>query len=161
MSEGAPDDWANERLKTTHAEAREVLNHQLDDISDIDNKAMYTVRVIVVFLGIVVAAFQIGGTNIFNPYLMWPGFLALAISMSVGIITYSASTLRLGPNREYLRGLADGDVDANRWDIDLIYRMGDWVSDNHDDLQTNRDLLTITQSTLILGVLLIALSVAL
>lgn len=37
-------DWENERMEATYAEARAVLEAQNDTMSDIDTKAMRTVR---------------------------------------------------------------------------------------------------------------------
>lgn len=161
MAGGGPDKWENERSRLTYEEARIVIDHQRDVINDIDNKAMYTVRVIVIFLSILVAAFRIGGADIFNQYLFWPGISSLVISMAVGIYTYRSSNLFLGPNRAYLQNLSENDVDADRWDRDLINRFADWVNSNHQDLEENGLLLLLSQVTLIVGIVLLGLSVAL
>lgn len=158
---GSRDSWESERVETTYIEARTVIDHQRRVNADIDNKAMYTIRVIVIFLGIVVAVYQIGGARIFNLYLLWAGSLVLVGSMAVGTLTYSFSNVYLDPNRRYLVELVEGSVQSDRWDEDLVRRMGDWIAWNHDDLRRNGQLLLVSQLLLILGIGLVALAVAL
>lgn len=158
---GPGGSWENERVKTTYEEARAVIDHQRDVITDIDDKAMYTVRVVVIFIGIIVAATRIDGPSLFHPYFLWSGLVALLLSMTMGVLTYAASNLFLGPNRAYLRDLVEDDVDADRWDEDLINRLADWIEGNHRDLRKNGYLLLVSQLTLIVGVVLLAVAAAL
>lgn len=153
--------WRNDRLETSYREARTVLSGQQDAIQDIDNKAMYTNRVIVVFIGILVAAAQIGDAPLFDRALLTIGSSLLFVAFAIGVVTYSFTDLFTGPNRRYLRQLVEGDVDADSWDTDLIYRMGDWITKNHGDIRLFTRLLLAEQVTMLLGVGAVLLSVGL
>ena len=81
--------------------------------------------------------------------------------MTVGTLTYSFSNVYLGPYRRYLVQPVEGSVQSDRWDEDLVRRMGDWIAWNHDDRRRNGQLLLVSQLLLILGIGLVALAVAL
>lgn len=155
------DGWRNGRLETTHREARSVVEAQRTVIADIDAKAMYTVRVIVVLVGVVVAASRIGGPAMFHFWLLTGGLAALLLSLGLGVATYTESNLFLGPNRAYIRQLVDDDVDAGTWEEDVCLRMADWIGENDDDLRLNARLLFLTQISLLGGVSLLVGAVAL
>lgn len=158
---GADSGWQNDRLETTYREARAVLANQQEAIQDIDDKAMYTNRVIVVFIGVIVAAARIGSTQLYDRTLLAIGALLLFGSFVTGAITYSFTDLYTGPNRRYLRNLVDDDIDADTWDADLVYRRSDWIRDNHGDIRLFTRLLLSGQVSMLLGVGVILLSVAL
>lgn len=82
---GQGGDWQNDRLETTYNEARTVLDSQQAAIQDIDNKSMFTNRVIVIFIGIVIAAARLGDGGLFNPLLVGIGALLLFVSFAVGV----------------------------------------------------------------------------
>lgn len=153
--------WQNSRLETTYPEARSVIEEQRFVISDIDAKAMYTVRVVVVLAGVVVAAVQIGGPDVFHSPLLSMGLGSLLLSLCLGVMTYAESSLFLGPNRAYVRQLVEDDVDAQSWEIDLTLRMSDWMCENDRTLQRNARLLFLTQLSLLGGVAILAGAVAL
>lgn len=155
------DGWQNSRLETTYREARAVVEAQREVIADIDGKAMYTVRVIVILVGTVVAAAQIGGPELFHGSLLTSGLGALLLSLCLGVATYAESNLYLGPNGAYVRQLVDDDVDAVDWEVDICLRMGDWMRENHRNIQWNGRLLALTQLSLLLGVVLLVGAVAL
>lgn len=157
---GSGDDWANDRLKTSYQEARNVIDAQQDTMSDIDTKAVYTVRLTVLLTGIVVGAARIAGPSIFNPDWFKFGVILLLISIIAGVFTYTESNLFLGPNRTYLLRLTEGDVEAKSWDADLINRLADWIDDNHEDIIWNGRLLFAAQCGLALGVIAITLAIA-
>lgn len=158
---GPGEQWQNDRLETTYREARNVIDGQAETMSDIDTKAVYTVRITVLITGIVVAAARIAGPSPFEPTLLTLGVAFLLISIVFGIFTYTESNLFLGPNREYLRDLATDDVEAGSWDEDLVYRLADWIDDNHSDIRWNGRLLFATQVGLALGVVAVVGAVAL
>jgi hypothetical protein len=65
------DDWDNQRLETTYMEARSVLEAQQQTVSDIDDKAMRTVRITIVLIGILISAREIAGANAFSDDLVY------------------------------------------------------------------------------------------
>lgn len=153
--------WREGRLETVHREARAVIEEQRAVVSDIDAKAMYTVRVIVILVGIVVAAARIGGPRIFQPLLLSIGLGTLLVSLALGVATYSESDLFLGPNRTYVRQLVSDDVDADTWEEDVCLRMADWLGENDERLRLNARLLFLTQASMLGGVSLLVGAVAL
>lgn len=154
------DGWQDGRLEATHREARAVMEGQREVIADVDAKAMYTVRVIVVVVGIVVAAARIGGPGIFDVRLLTAGLGTLLLSLGLGVATYSESNPFLGPNRTYIRQLVEADVDTDTWEADVCLRMGDWTAENDGSLRLNARLLFLTQTSLLCGVALLVGAVA-
>lgn len=148
MAEG----WRDGRLKVTYRGARSVIEEQRVAIADLDGKAMYTVRVIVVLVGLFVAAAQIGGPELFHSWLLTVGLGSLLLSLCLGVVTYSESNLYIGPNRAYIRQLVDDDVDAKTWEEDVCLRMGDWIHGNDRNVRWNGGLLALTQLSLLVGV---------
>lgn len=155
------DGWRNGRLETAHREARAVIEEQRQVIGDIDAKAMYTVRVVVVIVGVIVAAVRISGPEMFAAGYLTVGLGLMLVSLAFGVVTYSESNLFLGPNDTYLRQLVDADVDAETWEEDLCLRMSDWIAENDGDLRRNSWLLFLTQGSLLLGVAALVGAVAL
>ncbi|MFC7157767.1 hypothetical protein ACFQPA_20290 [Halomarina halobia] len=99
------DGWPTGREALTYQEARAVLDAQRDTLADIDDKAVRTVRLTAVLLGVFVAAGRIGGLALFDPHLSALGILLLFGSIVARIATYSESNIYLGPNRRYVEQL--------------------------------------------------------
>lgn len=153
------DSGGDERLEIAYLESRNVIDAQRETMSDIDGKAVSTVRLTVLVVGVVVTAARIGGPSLFHPHLLAVGVGSLLFATVVGVFTYTESNLFLGPNLTYLTKLADGDVAA--WEEDLVVRFAHWIDDNHRDIQWNGRLLFATQVGLALGVVAVALAVGL
>lgn len=79
-----------ETLRVTQAEAREVLAHQLETLSDIDDKAMRTVRIALVVFGIVLSASTFPNGTAFVNWVTVGGAVSLILSILCGIGTYGA-----------------------------------------------------------------------
>lgn len=160
MAGDGDGDWTDDRLETTHREARVVLEAQNNAISDIDDKAMRTVRITIVLVGIVVAAARIGGTGIFNRYLFAAGNGILLVSLITGVLTYSESNLYIGPNKDYIVQLVNDDFQETRWDRDILETYADWIEENFEDVRWNGFLLFVTQILMLAGIVSLVLSVA-
>lgn len=155
------DGWQNQRLETSYREARSVVKAQRAVISDVDTKAVSTVRVLVVLVSIGVAAARIGGSDMFHPWLLVAGLGSLLLSLGLGVATYVESNLYPGPNWAYIRQLVTADVDAETWEEDIPIRMADWIHENDRNIRWNGGLLTLTQLSLLVGVVFHVLAVAL
>lgn len=145
-------DWENERMEATYAEARAVLEAQNDTMSDIDTKAMRTVRFNVLLIGVLITAVRFAGSGVFHS-----GSLNLAIGLLVGssvlgIATYNESNLYVGPRGEYVERLADDETAGQHWDRDLLETFAGMISKNDDVVRWNGWLLTATQGMLIFGI---------
>ena len=53
------DDWTECREGVTYQEARTVIDHQIDTLSDIDDKALRTVRLTIVLVGVLATAIEL------------------------------------------------------------------------------------------------------
>ena len=153
------DDWLSSRLETTYREARTVLDAQNEVIGDIDEKAMRTVRVSVVLVGLIVSAVEIAGGR-FNWLWLTVGGITFLGSLVTGVLAYSESTLYLGPRRRYIEQLRRDEFDDRDWSQDLLATYGEWIEQNDRTVRRNGRLLFLTQLLLITGVTFTAAAIA-
>lgn len=151
--------WSDMRLEVAYGEPRSVIESQRDVISDIDDKAIRTVRLNALIVGIVVAAAQLAGASLFHFPILTGGTVSLFLSLGAGLITYSESDLYLGPNRTYIEQISANEFNGGSWETDLLLRMGDWIEATRRDIEWNGRLLFLTQTLLFLGLTGIGLSV--
>jgi len=149
-----------ERREVTYQEARSVLEAQQETISDVDTKAIRTVRITVVLIGVLLSAWKID-SGLFEFKVAVLGGLALVGSLIAGTFTYSESDLYLGPSKEYIEQLTDGDFDDDSWREDLLYSFGVWIAENGEEIRFNSRLLLATQVLLVVGVVCTGLAVLL
>lgn len=154
------EDWSERRLKTTYEEVRAVLEAQNDTISDIDDKAMRTVRLAIILVGIIVAVARIDGPEIFHPYWFGTGLAFLLASVLIGVLTYRDSNLFIGPNRDYVEQLVNDDFQDTTWDRDLLVTYAEWIERNFEDVRWNSFLLYITQLLMLTGISFLTISIA-
>lgn len=158
--DGDVNGWPTGREALTYREARNVLDAQRETITDIDDKALRTVRLTAVLLGLFVAAGRLGGPTLFDPRLAAVGVILLFGSIVTGIATYSESDLFLGPNRRYVEQLATDSFVGTEWHTDFLMTAAVWIGANADDIRWNGQLLTLTQGLLVLGLGALTLAVA-
>jgi hypothetical protein len=142
-------------------EARCVLDHQIAKVKDIDDKALRTVRIAVLFLGLVFSVTQLEGTSSFVNECTILGGSLLVISIGFGVLTYTVSEPDLGPGPSYVDDLLDSDPDPDEWEATLLAGYGDWMEDTHKVNEENAFWLLCTQACLVVGVLLIGIGVVL
>ena len=150
------DNWTEYREEVTYQEARTVIDHQIATLSDIDDKALRTVRLTVVLIGALATAIELDVVQNLNDTLLIDGGGMLFLSMLIGMMTYGESDLYLGPNKSYINTLADNDFDDETWDEDLLTTMGEWIEDNYNEISWNARLLTYTQAALLMGLLFVS-----
>jgi len=151
--------WGGDRLETTYREARAVIQAQNDTMADIDDKAVQTVRFNAVLVGLLLTAANLAGPSLFHPRLFGIGIASLVGSILLGLVTYNESDLFVGPRGSYILTLAHGETDAP-WDVDLLESLAGMVSQNSEEIDRNSRHLTVTQASLVLGVVATTLSVA-
>lgn len=152
------DTWPNDRLETTYQEARCVIEAQNATMTDIDNKAMQTVRFNTILIGLLLAAANAASTAIFETVSFGIAIFALTLSVLLGLVTYNESDLFVGPSGEYIEELA-GDDTNDPWHEDLLEPFAGMISRNSDDIVWNSWLLTATQACLIIGIIAAIVSV--
>lgn len=151
-------DWSSERRQVVHEEARAVVDAQNNTMSDIDNKAMWTVRLTAILIGLLVTGLQFAPDAFQRNWLEYAIGL-FAVAGFLGIVTYTESNLFVGPKGEYVEELARGVHDEDDWDEDLLVTFAGMISENYDDIRRNSLLLTATQTALIVGIVLVIVSV--
>lgn len=152
------DDWTDDRRQTAYHEARAVLEEQNGTMADIDDKAMRTVRITAVIIGLLIGAIQID-FGMFNTILLMASFLLLVVSVLIGIATYDESNLYVGPTGEYIEELAGDATYETSWDRDLLETFAGMIDENHDDIRRNARFLGVTNLSLALGIVAAVLAV--
>lgn len=145
------------RRETAQDEARAVIAAQNDTLSDIDDKALRTVRLNAVLVGLLIAAVEYAPET-FHELTLYGAFGALLLSTLAGMLTYDESNLYLGPDGEYLENLSTGDVD-DPWEEDLTEVYAGMVSENYDDLRWNALLLSVTLALLAAAIIVVVVSI--
>lgn len=118
------DDWPDERREVAYTEARAVMDAQNATMTDIDDKAMRTVRLNAVLLGLLVTGIQFApGT--FHAGFLEMGFALLILSTVCGIVTYNESNLFVGLQGAYVEDLAVAPFPSPPWEQDLLETMAE------------------------------------
>lgn len=154
-----PAGGSDDAYQTQIEEARCVLDHQIAKVRDIDDKALRTVRIAVLFLGLVFSVTQLDSSSSFVNELTILGGSVLVVSIGFGVLTYTVSEPDLGPGPSYVDELLDSDPDPEEWDATLLAGYGDWMEDTHEVNEENAFWLLCTQASLVIGVTLIGIGV--
>lgn len=145
------DDWPDKRREIAYTEARAVIEAQNTTMGDIDDKAMRTVRLNAVLLGLLVTGVQFAPA-LFTTVALQVAFVFLIVSTVCGIITYNESDLYVGPGGDYLETLGAETFAEQPWYEDLITALGGMVAENHSEIRRNEKWLTAMQVTLVVGI---------
>lgn len=151
--------WTNDRLEVAYGEARAVIEAQNTTMADIDDKAMRTVRLTAVLIGLLLTAMR-ADSSIFHEPWFFVSISFFVLAGIVGITTYDESDLYVGSDGAYLETLANDSAVTPSWDAEMVETYAGMVSENYADLQHNATLLKWTQTTLILGIVTAVLSIA-
>lgn len=144
------DGWSDTRREIAYTEARAVLEAQNATMGDIDDKAMRTVRLNAVLLGLLATGVQFV-PELFSTVLLQVAVVCLVGSTVCGIVTYNESDLYVGPRGEYLEALGAATFADEPWDVDLITALSGMVSKNRSEIHRTEKWLTATQATLVGG----------
>lgn len=147
-----PDGTDVETLRTTREEARLVLDHQLQVLNEIDRKAIRTVQVVLVLLGLVgTTATVVEVRHLLNP-LSLGGLLSLVGALVLGLLTYTASNPETGVGSRYLQDSLEEAYEELEWLAVLLKGYGEWLDRMERINARNARLLTWTQTLTVLGV---------
>jgi hypothetical protein len=165
MSDGDETSDSNnhdpESLIVSHEEARAVLGYQIELLSDIDDKALRSVRIVTVLLGLLISAVSIASTPTqFVNFFTILGTGLLFCSLIVGVLTYTVAAPNFGPGPDYFWTEIDQTNSERRTRRQLLHKYGDWISSNQQLLRVNSSYLFVTQLLLIGGLLLFTVGVA-
>jgi hypothetical protein len=140
--------------------SQSVLEHQLEALADLDSKAVWTVRLEVVLLGVLASVTRTFSDVTVNVVIRLGGTL-LVCSIISGIVTYSASRPDAGPGPRYLHSVASSKADAAEWYLEILDGYEVAISHNRTVIEHNVGHLFRTQLLFVLGVVLIAVGLLL
>lgn len=152
-------DWPEDHHGVAYAEARAVIEAQNATMIDIDDKAMRTVRLNAVLLGLLVTGLQFS-PGMFQETTLTGAFLLLIGSTICGVVTYNESDLYVGPGGDYIAAMATNGDDSAVWAVNTLRALSAMIEENRRALQRNAMWLTVTQGVLVLGVVSAVLAVA-
>lgn len=75
-----------EALRTAHTEARTVLDHQIELLNDSDDKAMRTVRITLLIIGLIVSIASVVDVSGLLPDITVFGLNVIAGLLSLGLL---------------------------------------------------------------------------
>lgn len=141
----------SDALEALLERAESVLQSQLSVLADTDDKAVRTVRVEVVLLGVVASAAQFTSATLPTNVWMRLGGVCFVGSIVAGIFTYSTSSPDFGPGPAYVREPTDeGDSTASVY-LQLIRGYGEAIAHNRTVVNVSARCLFLTQSLLVAG----------
>lgn len=147
-------------LEAALERSQSVLEHQLDALADLDSKAVWTVRLELVLLGVLASipgSFR--GIPMTVPTQL--GGVLLVCSMISGIVTYGASRPDAGPGPRYVHSLAVSKADESEWYLELLDGYNIAIDHNRSVIEHNATYLFRTQLLFVLGVISFAVGLLL
>lgn len=166
---GPPSDSEHdlEALRTTHQEARTVLDHQIQTFRKIDDKAARTFRLDGLLLGLILTALSflsssktLEVTNFINGFTI-AGVVLLILSFILAVATFTVTNIRTGVSQNDIQRLIDNKYSERDWLVLLLRSEGAWMDENDAKQSTNTTMLTLSHLALILAVVLISVGSAL
>ena len=153
-----------ESLRISQEEARTVLDHQIDTVSEVDQKAAETTRLVGLMLGLILTAASIIAQSALtlDPYLNWAtfsGIVLLIAAFIASVITYSSTNIEAGIGKSDIQRLIDGKYTEKEWLILLLRSEGEWMEENEKRLQQNTRWLFVAHFFLIAGVIFVVAGV--
>lgn len=159
MADEQPDGGQSEydvaSLRVTREEAREALDHQIDALNDIDDKAAQTLRLNVLLLGAVLTTASILVSSNGTPPirrmvngLVVAGAIVSAFSMVTSIWAYASTSYRTGTGPSDVRALLSRSPTEKELLTALLYNYAMWMERNAR--QNRRDGFTLFVSNVCL-----------
>lgn len=154
-------------LRVTREESRAVLDHQIALLNEIDERAVRTVRLAGVTLGIVVSVLglvgptSLPGAGVVSTLLVTLGVGSLLVCVLVGVGTYSTSGANFGIDESFRRDVVSGSYAEDEWLRSLLAAYDDWSSEMEENIQRNGAYLLVSQLLLLLGIVSLATAIGL
>lgn len=151
-------------LRLTREESRAVLDHRLAELTDLDDKAMWTMRTAVILLGILASAAGIAGQTTVTSRSpatsasFGLGILGLFLTLIVGVGTYSVSITTPGVGGSHRREVRTASYTEQEWLETLLDAYDEWIAEMERSTDENARLVFWAQALLglSLGLLFIA-----
>lgn len=143
--------WSSKNREVTYEQGNRVLAAQKEDINDIDDKALRTVRITALIIGVGATGLQTVESVTINESTAVLSLFLLFLSLVFGVLTYTESAEIVGPTADYLNKMRDG-RHGSEWEKDLLIQLPGWVSRNQEKVERNARVFSYCQAALILGV---------
>lgn len=156
-----------EALRVTREESRVVLDHQVALLNEIDDRAVRTVRLAGVTLGIVVSVLGLAGPSLLSGagttvlLLVSLGVCSLLVCVLVGIGTYSTSGASFGIDESFRREILAGTYAEREWLRELLAAYNGWSDEMQQVIERDGMYLLVTQLLLLAGIAFLATAIAL
>lgn len=138
-------------LRAARTEARETLDQQLTVLREIDDKAMRTVRINVLLLGVGATAAAVAPEEVPQSVWVYAGGVSLLVSMLSATATYTVSNPEVGVGPEYLEDVRTEAYSEAGWQETVIAGYQEWVGDLAAEIEQNAALLEVSLYALALG----------
>lgn len=145
-------EWRTTRERVTYEEGRRVLEAQKSDIDDMDDKALRTVRITALLLGVGATGVRVIGVSNVDSVLASLSLSSFFLSLFFGVAVYNESNEVIGPSADYLGTLRRDEL--NDWENDLLAQIDGYVRQNRSIVEFNSDLFLMHQSFFVGGVAL-------
>lgn len=156
-----------EALRVTREESRAVLDHRLDSLNDLDDKAMWTMRTAVIVLGILASAAGIVGEATVTSLppaasaALGLGIVGLFCTLIVGAGTYSVSKTTVGVGESHRREVRAEGYTEPEWLTVLLDEYDDWIREMEQSTEVNASLVFWSQALLALSLTLLFVAITL
>jgi len=149
----SPDDG----FEIIRDEARAVVTAQLETLRETDKKALATVRINAVLLGLLISAASLSENpqQVVNNWFV-AGSGLLLFSLILGIISYSVDRPNYGIGPGYFDTVITEFNSQEEIQSDLLPRYADWIDHNSMEIATDNTYLTAAHVMLVLALLLLA-----
>lgn len=126
-----------ETLRLTHQEARDVLDHQINTVNDIDDKASHTLRLNILLLGLLLTISSLFVSNQSIPGIarFWSPAIALGLLFTGGSIVtalwaYTSTQVQVGPDPADVERLRTNRYSEREWLVLLLRSYAAWMAQN-------------------------------
>lgn len=152
-------------LETGIDEARQTLDAQIDNLNDIDTKAIRILRVNVLLIGVILSVLTFSSQteavpleDLLNTYV-GAGVFLLVSSTAAAALTYTASDVRAGMSTEDVVTMLQEDMTEDELELVLSKSYAKWIRDNQSTEVLDAFYSTTTVLLLIYSVTYLSLGI--
>lgn len=166
-----PENYSTESLKIAREEANRVIDHQIQTLTDIDNKASDTLRYSILFLGLLLTALSLVVRTDMGPVgvgeempagllyvsvgLIFVGILAILATVILSILTYKSTEFKPGPSYGDMDRYSKKKYTEKEWLILLVRSSSSWIETNRESNDDDATMLSRAHTSLAIGIILI------
>lgn len=145
-----------EALRIQLTDYRQVVQNQQQRVNYIDRKAAKLSRFVLLVFGVIATGVGVFPERFPANALVLAGLAVLLVAFVFGVVAQSASELRTGSRARHGDDLLHANASEREWLEVLIADYSTWVEGNQLELSKSAFYLSLTQTTLIVGVVIVA-----